>query len=486
MDLVPHAVSSPVTARTATGDRSRPAERGAAKAPLALLPLLAACASYEERPLVPRDELGRLQAVTLEGIRIEPAAETRPASAPAAFDPSDGLDEREVVAVALTLNPTLRAKRLEIGEPQALLIAAGQWPNPELGVSVRPGIDGAPSTAVGLDPLFELLRPGERSARTALAEARVDAVRAEIAAEEYRVATDARRARLAILAAEQSLRFLEQEAALRDEALALVRRRQELGEGTALDVLLVELEQAEVQRALRFARADEGRLRRALLAALGLPPTFSLRLADSGRPLAFSLADDVPDEDLDARVLAGRLDLRTLQARYAAVEQELRLAVARQWPRLAIGPSFDHDADRTKSLGLGASIELPLFTRNQAEIAEKEAARSRARAEYVARLHRARTEAFEAREAVRRLRAEVELQRREVIPVVERTESLFESALRAREITIVEWLTARGRALAVRRDLLRTLVDYAGSVVELEAALGAAANPNIAPSQPES
>lgn len=453
---------------------------------LALLPGLAGCASYVPRPLVPRDELARLTAATLVGLRVEDAAPGEAVSAPAPFDPSDGLDESELVAVALTLNPSLRARRLEIGESQALLIGAGLWPNPELGLSVRPGIDGAPSTAVGADLLLELLRPGERSARKGVAEARVESVRSQVAAEEYRVVTEVRRARIALLAAAQSLALLEQEAALRDQALALVRQRQNLGEGTALDALLVDLERVEVQRALRLARADHGRLRRALLLTLGLPPSFPMRLKEAGEPLVFSVLEDVSDDELDARLLSRRLDLRSLESSYVVAEEELRLAVARQFPRVALGPSFENDADGTKSLGLGASVELPLFSRNQAEIAEKEAARERARADFVARLHEARAQAFEAREAVRRLRSEVETLRRDVLPLVERTESLFEAALRARELTIVEWLTARGRALTARRELLRALVDYSGALADLDAALGAPFTSKTATSQTES
>jgi len=439
----------------------------------ALLAALGSCATYAPDPLVPADELARLKSASVASLRLDEAAPRDAGSAPASFDPSDGLDEAELVAVALTLNPALRAKRLEIGESRALLLGAGLWPNPELGLAVRPGIDGAPSTGIAADLLFELMRPGERGACTSLAEARLASVRARVAADEYAVAAEVRRERVALLAAERTLALHEQESALRDQALDLVRRRQELGEARALDVLLVDLERVEAQRALRSARADRDRLQRELVATLGLPPNAPIRLKESGQPLAFAVGADVSDESLDALVVARRLDLRSLEASYLASEEALRLAVARQFPRVALGPSFEQDAEGTRALGLGLSVELPLFSRHQAEIAEKEAARERARAEYAAGLHQARARAFEARESVRRLRGEVETLRRDVEPIVDRAESQFEAAFRARELTVVEWLAARSRALAARRELLRALVDYAAACAELDAALGA-------------
>ena len=138
--------------------------------------LLASCTSYESRPLRPEDELASLRSVTIEDLRIE-YAEPGVAldSGAAAFNPNDGFDEAELIAVALTLNPELRAKRLEIGEAQALLVSAGRWPNPELGAVVLQGIGGQPSTGLGLDLLFSILRPDERPAKRAVAEARVEA-----------------------------------------------------------------------------------------------------------------------------------------------------------------------------------------------------------------------------------------------------------------------------------------------------------------------
>jgi outer membrane protein TolC len=431
------------------------------------------CASYAARALVPADELALLRAADLRDLRIEYARPGSPADpGPRAFNAEDGLDEAELAAIALTINPGLRAKRAEVGEAQALLVSAGLLPNPELGAFVRSGVGGSSGTAVGLDALFGLLRPDERPAKRAVAESQEELVRAEIAVEELRLVSMVRRARIAVLSAEQALRLLGQELAVRTDAVALVRQQRELGEATEMALALVELDRTTVERGVRDARAATERERRDLNALLGVPPSLELDLAGSGGDLVFTIVEDPSDAQIDARLISDSPELRAGAADYRRAEAELRLAVSMQYPGLKLGPTYEKDIEGSEGLGLGASIELPLFDRNQGEIAAKGALRERRRAEYVATLHELRARAFDARAEVRRARAEVELEQRDVLPLVQRTEALFEGALRARELSIFEWLAARSRAIQARRDLLDALTRYAGAVVDLDTAMG--------------
>src|SRR5690242_4759115 len=86
---------------------------------------LRGCAHYEKRDLVPRTELESLNTRALpsgELIQLVPASPESPQAA--GFDASNGLDDRELMAVAVMLNPELQAARATIGESEALLIAA--------------------------------------------------------------------------------------------------------------------------------------------------------------------------------------------------------------------------------------------------------------------------------------------------------------------------------------------------------------------------
>lgn len=442
-------------------------------ASIALALTASGCVVYRPDPLNPAAELLTLRSRSLDEVAVERARAGQSADArPAAFDPSDGLDESEVVAVALALNLDLRAKRLGVGQARAQLITAGLWPNPEVGIGWRPGIGGTSGYNFEADALFQLLRPGERDARQAVAAAKVDESIAEVGMDEYRVVTEVRTQWLAVLTAEQSARLLDDEVALRERSADLVRQRRKLGEGTDLEVSVAELERVEVRRDQRRAQSLLDAERQDLNRLLGLPPAYDLRLSDSGRPLAVTIFDDLSDDDLDRLLLAARPELRAKEAAYRGAEQELWLAVLGQYPKLGVGPSFERELDGGKSLGLGLSLEIPLLNQNQGEIAEKRATRERLRAEYVAKLHDLRGDAHAARADLRRARLEVDAQEQEVLPLIRRNQELFEGAYRARELSIVDWVTAQQRAVRARREYLDTLVRYRTALIRLESAVG--------------
>lgn len=122
--------------------------------------------------------------------------------------------------------------------------------------------------------------------------------------------------------------------------------------------------------------------------------------------------------------------------------------------------------------GVSASVEIPIFDRNQGEIAEKTAARDRSRAEYTAALHRLRSEAAAALARVRAIRAEIDTQQREVLPLLERSQTLSRGAFEARELNVLDWVTAQQRALRTRRAYLDTVISYRRALLDLEALSG--------------
>ena len=431
------------------------------------------CTTYRSKPLDPAAEIDRLRQRDLFQFVVE---RERPGQggvpSPGNFDPSDGLDEREVVAVALTLNPELRARRAAVGEARAALITAGLWPNPEVSISPKVGIDGASGFSLEADALFQLLRPGERQARKRAAISHVEEVRAEVVADEFKLVSEVRAQRLAVLAADRTVALLEEGVRLRERALDLVRQRRRLGEGTELDISATELELAESRRDLRQAQGEQAGELRELNRVVGLPTDYALKLTGVGEPLTVTVFEDVPDDELDRRVVAGRMELRAKEAEYRRAEQELRVSVLQQFPRLGVGPAFEKELEGDKALGLELGLELPLFNQNQGEIAEKRAARERTRAEYVALLHRLRSQALAARAAVRTAKQEVEVQEKEILPLVKRNQELFEGAFRARELNIIDWITAQQRAVDARQEYLKALVRYRRAVIELESAVG--------------
>lgn len=439
---------------------------------LAVAVLAGGCASYEPRPLDARTELAALAARRLPDVITLRGGSQAPDESAAAFDLANGLNEDEAVAVALTLNPDLLIARAAIGESQALLIAANVLPNPEVGVGFRGGFNGTPGFVLDADLLFELLKPGERSARVGVANAKTDAARVEVLAKEYELATEVRRQVLAVLVTEHQSALLDDEAALRQSAADLVRQRKGVGEGNELEVSAAGLEVAEIQRERRLASAEQDRARLELNQLMGLPPSYQVRLSDSKKPLSVAIFDDPGDADLQERMLAGRLDLRSKEAEYHAAEEELRLAVSRQYPKIKLGPSFEHDGVSDNYIGVGATLELPIFDRNQGGIAEATAARERVHAEYTSLLHRLTASAFAARARARAAKAEIDTEEREILPLLQHNQDLSRAAFEARELNVLEWVTAQQRALRTRRAYLESVVAYRLAILDLDAATG--------------
>jgi outer membrane protein TolC len=441
----------------------------------------AGCATYRPEPLDPAEETAALRSRSVDEVSPERIRAATGIPRPGVFDPSDGLDEDEVVSAALVLNPDLRAKRLEVGEARAELITAGLWPNPRIELSAGRGLQPGGGMILNVDLLMEMLRTAEHSAKIDAATARVEEVRAGIVAEEWRLAAEVRRQLLAVLAAERTADLLDGETALRERTREILRRRRELGEGTELDVAAADLDAVEVRRERSRARAEQEVAARELNRLLGLPPAYALRLGDSGKPLAITVAEEPADDEVDRRILAGRPDLKALEAGYRRAEQDLRLAVEKQVPRLELGPALGRESGGDWSLGAGLGIELPLSDRNQGEIAGKESLRQRARAEYAAALQRARAEAFDALARMRSARSELDAVQRDLLPLVQRTQDLAERAFRAGEVGVLDWITAQQRTLTTKKAVLESAVRYRAAVIDFEAAAGLPTAPVVGP-----
>jgi outer membrane protein, heavy metal efflux system len=425
------------------------------------------CVRYSTLPLDPGRELNQLS--TRSVAMIESEEYPLPVGP---FDASDGLDERELVAIALRFNTDLAVARAATGEANAGLLAAGVLPDPELGASLQPGVGGTDSFNADIDLMFELLRVGERRARQDVARAGAAVARASVAAKEYELATEVRRQLTIVLAAEQQLALLDQELSLRRQSMELVQRRRGIGEANALDAATAQLELIEIERDRRQAAAELPAERAELNRLLGLPAGYGLPLADSGKPLAIRLVDVPAASALRASMLAGRLDLAAKAAEYRKAEDELRLEVLRQYPSLKVGPAFSHEGPSDNYLGIGVALDVPLLNRNRGEIAAKLAQRDRVRAEYVDRLHQLAADADIAATRVVSLRAEVDAQREALLPLLEQNERLYRSALDARELNIVDFVTLQQRALQARRSHLKTLADYRIALIELDGSAG--------------
>ncbi|MBA3707629.1 MAG: TolC family protein [Planctomycetes bacterium] len=422
------------------------------------------CASYRAKPLDPFVELAADSQRDHDLVHVQVPSPQGPHTV--VLD--DGLDEVETVAVALTLNPGLQEQRLAIGEADAALITAGLWPNPTVGVGVR---DGRAGILYDADILFALLRPGERSAKRAAAQAHQQATTAGIVAAEWDMVADIRRARVAVLTAALIASTAVEETDLRARAFSLVQRQHDLGEARDLDIATASWELGEAKHEQRQAESELDLARRNLDRLMGLPADYDLRLTGFGEPLPMSYSELPSVADLDAAVSEHRWDLKQLRAEYDQSEHELRLVVAKQYPQVSLGPSLSRDKDAT-SFGLGASIELPIFDRNQGGIRAADTKREQARAAYRVALHDLISRAHAMRAQVARGAIDVEAYRTDILPNAERANAMLDRALASHDVSVLDYLAQRRRWVQTRLGYLHAAAAYQRACIDLDAVLG--------------
>jgi outer membrane protein TolC len=116
--------------------------------------------------------------------------------------------------------------------------------------------------------------------------------------------------------------------------------------------------------------------------ALGVPPR-----ALDGIRLDFEapgrVGHAVPPAEARRRAMLGRTDLLGALADYEASQAALQLEIRKQYPDISLGPGYQLDQTDSKwTLALG--LVLPLLNRNQGPIAEAEARRREAAADFLA------------------------------------------------------------------------------------------------------
>ncbi|USI72528.1 TolC family protein [Sphingomonas morindae] len=329
-------------------------------AAIAALLSLAACQHYEAARLP-------------ESAALAPAA---PAVAPLAID--------DVVRLALENNPDLRAARARRGIADAQLLASGILPNPTFAGAFLPLVSGAgavPAWSAGLSQDLKALityRSRRRAARDAAGQAAADLLWQEwqVAGQARQLAVDLIGTRRQQPVAAEAYAILRQRVAATDRALAT-------GDTTLIVAAPTRAAMQSARTNLQTIDQRELQLHHQLCALLGLAPD---------APITLVREASLPPFD-PAAVRAGlstlpqrRPDLLALRLGYAAQEEAVRQAILAQFPDLVLGLSRTSDSSKVVNVGPEATIGLPLFDRNQGNIAITRATRAQLRSEYAARL----------------------------------------------------------------------------------------------------
>lgn len=357
---------------------------------------LAACAQYQPLPLPNH----AAPAGSLSELRGDAQALTAP------------LTINEVATLALQNNPDLIAARAQHGVAQAQLLQAGLPPNPQITAAILPLVAGPGTTTAWNAALsYDIKSLVTLSARRRAARAAAQQVDAQLLWQEWQVEGQVRLLAVDVIEGDRSLGLLRRTRDLLAERERRSRSALAAGNTTlstaAPDVAALQAARTQVNDLQRQQLAR----RHQLNALLDLAPDVPLPLAS---------VPDLPLFDPDAveRVLptlaVRRPDLVALQLGYRAQDAKLRAAILAQFPNLTFGITGGSDNSNVRNIGPQIGLELPIFDRNQGNVAIEQATRQQLHDEYAARLAAANGQVHAMLSEIALLKQQLAMSRRDL------------------------------------------------------------------------
>ena len=441
-------------------------------AALMLLLLPTGCQSYHRLPLNAKAVAKTLKITLWRQLRVAVKKTSAMQLPKTMLSPSQAITPNRAAALALILNPSLRAIRDLHGEASAQLMQAGILTNPVLSASgglVEGHYSGGAYDPYGIGVSWNIRQLIDREARISSASYQLKQVDLEVVWREWQTAEAARLAVYAIAAAQEDLRkALFAQHAL-GKVYAVAKHAGRLGLVTLFDLGVALRASQQARSLVLIARQRLAKSQFDLARDMGLPPGTTFVLSPSVHlPVAVHLPNVARlEHDVEKR----RVDLLALHKGYQSQEERLRAAVLRQFPSVSIGFMQTHDDTNINFTSFGVNIALPIFDRNQGRIALARATRRMLYDTYMARVFNARSDIGEAAANIRALQRRI----RQSQSAVARYGALAAKdlhGLRSRNIDIAAYAAAAQQWDRERITLVSLRYRLARNLIALELASG--------------
>jgi outer membrane protein TolC len=296
----------------------------------------------------------------------------------------------DAVQIALLNNRGLQADFFELGITEAEVVQAGRLPNPGFSFSrLQRGGEIELDRGIHFNLARLLLMPLVQQVESR----RFEQVRRLVAMKVLALAADTRKAWIAAVAGEETVRYTRQVMQAAEAGAELARRMEQVGNFTRLQRAREQAFYADA--ALNLARAEQQQRssRERLTRLLGL----------WGEQAQFTLPERLPDlppqaedlPDIERTALTQRLDVQGARLMAEQTARNLGLTrVTRFVNVLEVGAVRNSSSAAPTQRGWEVGIELPLFDWSEARVA-------RAEAVYLQALNRAAETAINARSEVR-------------------------------------------------------------------------------------
>jgi cobalt-zinc-cadmium efflux system outer membrane protein len=384
----------------------------------------------------------------------------------------------QAIDLALTHNHSLQASRTLILQNEAQEITANLRPNPSLGMDSQfvpifsphffsqDYLDEAQQFDIGISYLFE--RGHKRQRRLQAARDATAVTRAQITDAERTLTFNVAQQFVAVLLAESTLQFALDDLKGFQQTVDISEMQLKagyIGEGDYLKIKLQLLQfQTDVSSA-RLAKTQALVSLRQFLGYSAVPADFDVVGDLAYQPLKANL------DDLQARALRERGDFRAAELGITAAQSQILLAKANA--KVDVNGTYDFShVSGASSASIFASFDLPIFNRNQGEIARTTHALTQAQEQELSASDTVLSDVSNAYEAVKSNDEIVQLYASGYLKQAQDSRDISEYAYKRGAASLLDYLDAERSYRAVELAYRQALGAYMTALEQLKEAEG--------------
>jgi len=384
----------------------------------------------------------------------------------------------QAIELAIQRNHGLLATRTTIQQNLAQEVTANLRPNPTFftdweylplykpGVGILDYLHDSTEGDVGLSYMFE--RGEKRQHRLEAAQDATAVTRAQVSDSERGLAFQVGQLFINVQLAESTLDLAQQDLKSFQETVNISARQYQIGTIAENDFLKMKLQLVQFQSDLEQAELSKEQALSDLRQQLGyesVPADYDVTGSFDYQPLAVKL------DDLQTKALQNRPDLRAAVLGVKASNSQYTLAKANGKQDYTVSGNYSH-VNGLSALTLSFSIPMPIFDRNQGEIARTRYAINQAKEQQSAATGQVLTDVKDAYEGVRSNDRLVQIYRSGVLEDSKRSRDISEYSYRRGATALLDFLDAERSYRAMELAYRQAVAAYLTALEQLRQAVG--------------
>jgi cobalt-zinc-cadmium efflux system outer membrane protein len=385
----------------------------------------------------------------------------------------------QAIDLALAHNHAIKATRTLILQNQAQEITANLRPNPTFGADSQfipiftpqdfsvDELDLTQQFDLGISYLFE--RGHKRQRRLQAARDQTALTRAQVTDAERTLAFNVGEQYVGVLLAESTLQFAQEDLRDFQGTVDIAQAQFKAGAISEADFLKIRLQLLQFQTDVSSARLAKAQALVSLRQLLGydaVPANYDVMGDLAYQPLKANL------EDLQARALRERPDFQAALLGVTAAQSQIQLAKANSKVDVNGTYDFTHTAGQN-SASIFVGFDLPIFNRNQGEIARTRYALTQAEEMKQSASDTVLSDVATAYEGVRSNDEIVQLYTSEYLKQAQDSRDISEYAYKRGAASLLDFLDAQRSYRAAQLAYRQALASYMTALEQLKQAVGA-------------